>query len=166
MLTGSTSLDGMVDPRTTAQDEVRTTAMLLMTVAELVQGSYDTATSRAELTGAQARAVLALEVPVPMGSLADHLRCDASNVTGIADRLEGRGLVTRSPAPGDRRVKVLTLTPAGERLRAELVEALVAGSPVRAALDPGQRAQFLALLRAVVDAAAPGGEPFTGRLHG
>ncbi len=145
----------------TAQDEVRSTALLLMTVAELVHDAFETASADAELTGAQARAVLALGSPAPMGSLAEHLRCDASNVTGLADRLEARGLVARTPAPCDRRVKVLALTPAGEHLREALVDALVAGSPVRAALDAGQRAQLVALLHAVVAAAAGGREPLT-----
>ena len=30
-----------------------------------------------------------------MTSIADALACDASNVTGIVDRLESRGLITR-----------------------------------------------------------------------
>src|SRR2546426_11080820 len=59
--------------------------------------------------------------PLPMGRLADTLSCDASNVTGLVDRLEARGLVQRRPAAADRRVKVLHLTPAGSRLRAHLL---------------------------------------------
>ena len=51
-----------------------------------------------------------------MGELAEHLYCDASNVTGIVDRLEGRGLVERKPDPNDRRVKRLVLTPQGQTL--------------------------------------------------
>jgi DNA-binding MarR family transcriptional regulator len=58
-----------------------------------------------------------LERPMSMKSLADHIGCDASNITGIADRLEAKGLVTRNVDPNDRRVKVLKLTPEGERLR-------------------------------------------------
>src|SRR5215468_1606415 len=60
--------------------------------------------------------------PLPMGRLAKTLSCDASNVTGLVDRLEARGLVERRPSAGDRRVKVLQLTPAGSRLRAQLLE--------------------------------------------
>ena len=59
--------------------------------------------------------------PVPMKQLAATLSCDASNVTGLVDRLESRGLVRRVPGTVDRRVKVLDLTPTGARLRAELV---------------------------------------------
>ena len=56
----------------------------------------------------------------PMSELAKLLACDASNVTGITDRLEERGLVERRNSPGDRRVKMLALTLAGEKLRAEV----------------------------------------------
>jgi DNA-binding MarR family transcriptional regulator len=59
---------------------------------------------------------------VPMGQLAETLACDASNVTGLVDRLESRGLVRRHPSPADRRVKVLDLTPTGSRLRALLID--------------------------------------------
>ena len=60
--------------------------------------------------------------PIPMGRLAETLACDASNVTGLVDRLESRGLVRRSPSADDRRVKVLALTPSGARLRTVLVD--------------------------------------------
>jgi DNA-binding MarR family transcriptional regulator len=55
-----------------------------------------------------------------MSEAAKLLSCDASNVTGIVDRLEARGLVERLSAPGDRRVKMLALTEKGAELRAEL----------------------------------------------
>src|SRR3954466_5434156 len=58
--------------------------------------------------------------PVPMGQLAETLACDASNVTGLVDRLESGGLIRRQPSAGDRRVKVLDLTPTGSRLRTQL----------------------------------------------
>src|SRR3981189_2301003 len=56
-------------------------------------------------------------LPLPMSRLADTLSCDASNVTGLIDRLESRGLVQRQASARDRRVKVLHLTPTGARLR-------------------------------------------------
>ena len=49
---------------------------------------------------------------VTMGRLAATLSCDASNVTGLVDRLEANGLVLRRPAGHDRRVKVVELTSA------------------------------------------------------
>src|SRR5713101_5549629 len=62
------------------------------------------------------------ERPIPMGELAETLACDASNVTGLVDRLESRGLVRRRPSAEDRRVKVLDLTETGARLRAQLLD--------------------------------------------
>jgi DNA-binding MarR family transcriptional regulator len=66
------------------------------------------------------------ERPLPMGRLAEALACHASNVTGLVDGLESRGLLRRRPSPADRRVKVLVLTPTGLRLRALLVHRLTA----------------------------------------
>jgi DNA-binding MarR family transcriptional regulator len=63
-------------------------------------------------------------VEMPMSSLADKLFCDNSNITGMADRLEARGLIERRPADYDRRVKLLVLTEEGERLRAILTRQL------------------------------------------
>src|SRR3954447_24934431 len=77
-----------------------------------------------ELSPAQCHVLHLIEPdrPIPMGRLAETLSCDASNVTGLVDRLESRGLVRRRPAEKDRRVKVLHLTPTGSRLRAILIE--------------------------------------------
>jgi len=69
-------------------------------------------------------ALQALEEPKPMGELAKHLSCDNSNVTWITDRLEERGLVTRTQAPHDRRVRLLVLTDEGRELRQEISERL------------------------------------------
>jgi len=75
-----------------------------------------------ELSPVQCHVLYVIEPgkPVPMKQLAASLSCDASNVTGLVDRLESRGLVRRVPGTEDRRVKVLDLTPTGARLRAEL----------------------------------------------
>ncbi|MEO5950492.1 MAG: MarR family transcriptional regulator [Candidatus Saccharimonadales bacterium] len=50
---------------------------------------------------------------MPMRKMADLLHCDASNVTGIVERLVGSQLIIRSESEHDRREKVLTLTPNG-----------------------------------------------------
>lgn len=51
-----------------------------------------------------------------MARVAHSLHCDASNVTGIIDRLVAQGLVTRQEDPEDRRTKVLQLTDKGRDL--------------------------------------------------
>src|SRR5204863_5907000 len=66
--------------------------------------------------------------PLPMSRLAATLSCDASNVTGLIDRLESRGLVRRRPSQQDRRVKVLELTPTGVRLRTQLLKRMAGRS--------------------------------------
>ena len=82
--------------------------------------------SEFELAPAQVMALGRLEPerPCAMSELAGALRCDNSNVTGIADRLEARGLVERRPGESDRRVKMLHLTPEGADLRERLWERL------------------------------------------
>src|SRR2546425_10385537 len=73
--------------------------------------------SEFELSPAQCHVLHLIEPdrPVPMGRIAEALACDASNVTGLIDRLESRGLVHRQPSADDRRGKVLELPPHGAR---------------------------------------------------
>jgi DNA-binding MarR family transcriptional regulator len=89
--------------------------------------------------------------PLPMSRLADTLSCDASNVTGLVDRLESRGLVQRRPSPDDRRVKVLRLTPAGSRLRAQLLRRMTGRSRPLSRLSPEQRGALVKILEVLVD---------------
>lgn len=75
------------------------------------------------------------DVETPMRALAQQLFCDPSNVTGIVDRLVARGLVERRGSDTDRRVKIIRLTPEGERIRASVVERM-ATPPVEIAELP------------------------------
>jgi DNA-binding MarR family transcriptional regulator len=79
-----------------------------------------------DLTPVQGQALRRLdpERPLAMSALADALYCHASNVTGIVDRLESRGLVERRTGAGDRRVKTLVLTAEGAETRARVIELL------------------------------------------
>ena len=82
--------------------------------------------SEFELAPAQIMALKTLQPgePKAMSELACALRCDNSNVTGIVDRLESRGLVERRPGERDRRVKMIEVTPEGAELRERLSERL------------------------------------------
>ena len=95
----------------------------------------------------QAGALKALAEPVPMGSLAEALHCDSSNVTGIVDRLEQRGLVRREPAPGDRRVKLLVLTDEGERVRRAIIRSFAEPPPQLEALPKRDQLALRDILR-------------------
>jgi DNA-binding MarR family transcriptional regulator len=104
-----------------------------------------------DLSLPQAHALQVLEPgrAVPMRDLAARLRCDASNITGIVDRLEARGLVERRPAPGDRRVKALVVTAKGAALRASLVERLHRVPPALAGISTEEQRTLLDLLRRI-----------------
>src|SRR5437763_2126900 len=80
------------------------------------------AASELDLHPAQAGALLQLSTPLPMNELAARLSCDSSNVTGLVDRLEARGLVARQPSVDDRRVKHVVLTAAGLQMRERMLE--------------------------------------------
>ena len=62
--------------------------------------------------------------PIPMNTISCMLFCDASNVTGIVDRLLSQGFIAREEKPEDRRVKMITLTLKGEKLRKEMLSEL------------------------------------------
>jgi DNA-binding MarR family transcriptional regulator len=84
--------------------------------------------------------------PTPMRRLAEQMNCEASNLTGLVDRLEHRGLVERRTDPGDRRVRLLALTDAGTRMSQESWVA-VARRCALTALAPERRAVLAELLR-------------------
>src|SRR5690349_24015364 len=48
-----------------------------------------------------------LDRPRTMSEVAGALQCDNSNVTGIVDSLEEKGLARRRPSEEDRRVKLI-----------------------------------------------------------
>jgi DNA-binding MarR family transcriptional regulator len=88
--------------------------------------------------------------PRKMSDLAQSLFCDNSNVTGIVDRLEERGLVRREAAEGDRRIRLLVLTDEGERMRVEITKRMAEPpAPIAALSEKDQRALRDILKRAV-----------------
>ena len=70
-------------------------------------------------------ALRTLDRPRTMSEIATVLHCDNSNVTGIVDGLEEKGLATRQASASDRRVKLIALTAGGRRkIRARLIRAI------------------------------------------
>jgi len=102
--------------------------MLLQRIAFSQRPAFVAAAREFDLLPQHVIALRSLERPIPMSELARLLACDNSNVTGIIDRLEERGLVERRNAPHDRRVKLVALTPEGKRLK-QGVEARMAEPP-------------------------------------
>src|ERR1700732_318586 len=59
-----------------------------------------------------------VEQPVrTQAALAQAINADKSRIIGVLDELQERGLIHRQPDEADRRVHLLSLTPAGDRLR-------------------------------------------------
>ena len=56
-----------------------------------------------------------------MNELSVIMGCDASNVTGLVDRLEVQGLVERVSSEGDKRIKLIRLSLKGEDCRRKML---------------------------------------------
>lgn len=81
------------------------------------------------LSTAQARLLCLMTRRRPsFGELAGLLGCDKTNVTGMVDRMQRRGLLRRETDPDDRRVGRVVVTAEGaalmEVLHAELADAI------------------------------------------
>jgi DNA-binding MarR family transcriptional regulator len=92
--------------------------------------------------------------PVPMGRLACGLGCDASNITGVVDRLEARGLVERRAGERDRRVKVLVVTDRGLDVRRRLLARIGQPPDQIARLSPDDQRVLAAILRRAFEGAS------------
>ena len=55
-----------------------------------------------------------------MSQLADVLNVSDSNATGLIDRVEERGFIERYRVPTDRRIVLVRVTPAGEKMLDEV----------------------------------------------
>ena len=108
------------------QDPAREAWALLRNIAFVMKERTFALASEFDLAPMQVHALRTLEPgeEVPMSALAGTLHCDPSNITGITDRLEGRGLIERRSSPHDRRLKLLALTSDGEAVRERISEAL------------------------------------------
>lgn len=84
-------------------------------------------------------------------TLARNIALDTSTIAGVVDRLEARNLLVRKTSPQDRRVRVLTLTVAGEQLLAEVIPCMEkAQELILSPLNAAQRDAFMQLLSLLV----------------
>jgi DNA-binding MarR family transcriptional regulator len=84
--------------------------------------------------------------------LCDVIVLDRSTVAALLALLEEKGLVTRKPAPDNRRKNLIALTPAGEKMLSR-VEPVLNAVEVRllAPLAPDEQTTFLALLARIAN---------------
>lgn len=142
-----------VDARaTSAQREHLLTDLddLLRAVMQKARASLHDQIADLGLSIPVAHALRHLHEPLPMNALADRLGCDASQVTGIADRLEDLGLARREADPDDRRVKRLVRTAEGDGVAANVHRRAVTDH-VFSGLGSDDLATLVALLGKVAD---------------
>lgn len=78
-----------------------------------------------------------------------------TTLTGVLDRVERRGYVTRGPRPGDRRAVLIDLTPAGREVATTIRTAMAAVEERALARIPEVQ---LSVVRHVLEALAKGDE--------
>lgn len=92
--------------------------------------------------------LLQADTAIPMNSLSCMLNCDASNVTGIVDRLFQQKYIKREENPHDRRAKMLTLTAKGAKLCEKITMEITTYQPkFLQMLSEKQKKQLQSLLR-------------------
>jgi MarR family transcriptional regulator, lower aerobic nicotinate degradation pathway regulator len=84
-------------------------------------------------------------------TLARTIGFDTSTIAGVIDRLEARGLMLRSASAQDRRVRLLTLTPAGEQLLVDVLPSMRrAQERILAPLPAQERGEFMRMLAVLI----------------
>jgi DNA-binding MarR family transcriptional regulator len=108
---------GRLSGRLSAEAQVQLDdALGLVQLSGLVQAAFARVADRHDLTPLQGRLLCVLaEAPRGMAELARAFCVEKAALTGLVDRAERRGLVERSPVPGDRRAVRVMLTDAGRR---------------------------------------------------
>jgi DNA-binding MarR family transcriptional regulator len=81
-------------------------------------------------------------------ALAEQISADKTRIISTLDRLQAAGLITRHADPGDRRVRLLAITPAGRERRAAVQAGIQANEEHLLSLLPAaDREGFLRSLR-------------------
>ena len=132
----------------------RTLGDLLMRVARTQRRRWREALAPWDLSPHQARAlwVVCENDGVRLSDLAEALRIAPRSATEVADGLQERGLLERTPDPGDRRAVILRPTDEGRRIRGEIDAARAADSTeLFARLSPADRDALARILRTLAD---------------
>ena len=95
---------------------------------------------------------LAQNPDMDQNSLGPDLGIDRTNVADVLNRLAKRGLVARERSRTDRRMVLWRLTPEGEKITAEMYEAMQrAQLKLMEPLRPEERNAFVTMLMRLVD---------------
>jgi DNA-binding MarR family transcriptional regulator len=94
---------------------------------------------------------LADQPGIDQRTLARVVSFDTSTIGGVIDRLEARGLLTRSLSPEDRRVRLLHLTPEGEALLPDLAPSVQRTQDrILEPLSGTERKEFMRMMQLVI----------------
>jgi len=149
-------VDSLPDPDPDG-DELRAAWRLVMELVLDQRWRWPEVAAKLKISQAGLRALLAIDPdePRPMRDLADAMNCDASYVTAMVDDLERAGYAKRRPAPTDRRVKTIALTPAGRGALRTVQDELLAPPAQLARLPAPQRDSLARLLRLALQSDEP-----------
>lgn len=127
---------------------------LLAQASQLLSGEFHPVARAKGFTVSEWRvlATLAGNEPMSIGRLAGITVTKQSTLTRVLDRMEGRGNVKRAPHKDDRRVTLVVITPAGNRLVSGLIK--LAREHERRVLEPfgfQRAAELKAMLKQMID---------------
>jgi DNA-binding MarR family transcriptional regulator len=137
-----------------ADDDGAEIAELVMRVARTQRRRWGDVLAPWALSPHQARAlrVVVAREGARLSDLAEALHIAPRSATEVADALQERGLVERSPDPTDRRAVLLRATDEGRRVQAEVDAARRADTrDLFARLPATDRAELARLLQALLD---------------
>ncbi len=139
-------------PHTDADDTPLDVATGLIQLSRLVQDIHAHLSQRHDLAPVQAKLLCVLaDGPKGMTELAHCFGVEKAALTGLVDRAERRGLVTRSPVPGDRRALRVTLTDTGRRAAAAFhAEATAELGRLVSPLPPDDREHFRTAIAKII----------------
>ena len=92
------------------------------------------------------------ETGLDQRTLAGRIGLDTSTIGAVVDRLESRELIERKVSPDDKRVRLLSVTPAGKKLLQGVMPAMLrAQDRMLAPLPKADRPKFMAMVKRIVE---------------
>ncbi len=148
-LTAATVVDAALSP---SLGRPRDDAEQLIELSRLVQEIHARTSQRHGLPPVQAKLLCVLASgPRGMAELAQCFGVEKAALTGLVDRAERRGSVSRSPVPGDRRALRVTLTSSGRQAAAAFhADASAELNQLLSPLAPGDRQDFRTALAKII----------------
>jgi len=107
-----------------------------------------------DLTPVQYAALVAIQTHpgIDATRLSAVIAFDRSTLGSVIERLETKGLIERAPSPGDRRVKLLTITKSGAAILRDIVPSVErAQARMLQPLKAADRKTLVALMSQLVD---------------